>query len=157
MHPDCSQARREVKKQNHPLREPGRKLHLLNTVRGLSLPAQWPWPSPCPGLSMCWLPLPGWELLIREANSPESHWEWRAEATQSLGYIFKGKEAFTCESDSFLLGTLQVKEEALYFFLAVKAGLWAGRGSFLSLFSSQPGHTGLGFCCRSAQIIVTRY
>lgn len=38
-------------KQNHPLRKPGRKLHLFNTVRGLSLPAQWPWPSPCPGLS----------------------------------------------------------------------------------------------------------
>lgn len=77
-------------KQNHPLRKPGRKLHLFNTVRGLSLPAHWPWPFPCPGLSTCWLPLPGWELLIREANSPESLWEQRAEATPSLGYILKG-------------------------------------------------------------------
>lgn len=77
-------------KQNHPLRKSGRKLHLFNTVRGLSLPAHWPWPFPCPGLSMCWLPLPGWELLIREANSPESLWEQRAEAAASLGYILKG-------------------------------------------------------------------
>lgn len=122
-------------KQNYPLRKPGRKLHLFNTVRDLSLPAHWPWPFPCPGLSTCWLPLPGWELLIREANSPESLWEQRVEATSSLGYILKGKEAFTLESSaSFLQGTLLGGNEAW---------VWAARGVafFVFIFLSTRAHT----------------
>lgn len=76
-------------KQNKLLRKPGRKPHLFNTARGLSLPAQWPWPRCCPGLSMCWLPLPGCSSLIRHAASLESYWELRVRGNTVFGLHFQ--------------------------------------------------------------------
>lgn len=82
-------------KQNHSTRKPGRKLHLFNTARGLSLPAQWPWPSLRPGLSMCWLP-PAWlgvpdkrgQLPLRAIES----WEKRQHNLWVIFQRFKKEE-----------------------------------------------------------------
>lgn len=133
-------------KQNHFTRKPGRKLHLFNTVRGLSLPAQRPWPFLCPGLSICWLP-PAW-LGVPDKRG-QLPWEpLRAERRSNtiFGLYFKGlrrkRGIYMWEWFFSLRNSYRLKRKP---FLGGSEGqdlsirLATRERRLLSLFSSQPG------------------